>query len=287
MSDGIAEAVTTAPPAPPPVPLEQRPIGEMPFEGGDATRALLRLCNVVVAEDIEKLGCTGAKALGLSIEQIAELRIGVGGGGVGLPCFVGIDRFCLAHNTIGGLQVDQAQLHPEQVPFISRELTPVEKGKVELIEAARRKQGKSLNERLVDTGDILSGREMAKGFEAVDGSSTESTLRSKGVPLGDEFPAVPPGRLADLVVETPWTCPEHKKTNWACRYCVAQAIVEGPLVPMYRLDWQTPHDGLPHNAQMPGESVDAAVRGANDSGAEDAVLYVRCATYTRRLAREE
>lgn len=257
---------------PPEAVLGARTIGEMAFEGGDVTRALLQRCGVKLARDIEQLGCTGAAAAGLSIEEISELRIGLAGGGTGLPCFVDITQFCLAHNTIGGLQDGQEQHHRDHVEEVSRDLTPAERGRVELIEAARRKQGKSLDERLVATGDILSGRELPDGFE-----SAGST---------DPFAAAARARAAaPAPIEAPWVCPEHPKTNWACRYCAAQAIVEGPLVPVFHLDWQTAENT--HNAQGTGEGVAAAIEGADSSGAGSATLYIRAATFERRLARVE
>jgi hypothetical protein len=265
------------------IPIEfiQRSIDEMPFEDL-SVRTYLHEIGVSTAEDIEHLGCTGAAMMGLSIEQIASLRLRLAGGGVGLPCYVGIDRFCLAHNTIGGLQHEQMQRHPEYVAAVSRELTPEEAGKVELIEAARRKQGKSLNERLVDTTDILAGREMPKGFEAVDGSRTESTLRSRGVPFSDE-PAP--------AVEYLFICPEHKKTNWSCRYCAAQAVMEGALVPTYALEAMHPEtETILADDDMrvvAADQVEANLTEHDKAGAASAHLYVRVATFTRRLAREE
>ena len=273
--------------------LEDRPIEDMPFEGGEPVRDLLRSLDVKTARDIELLGCTGAKAKGLANEQITALRLSLAGGGVGLPCFVGIDRFCLGHNTIGGLQEQQEQRHRECVEAVSRPLTKEERGRIELIEAARRKQGKTLGERLVATGDILAGRELPDGFEAAAGASgTESTLRIHGVPAGLEegledsrqgrvFP-VPAGVLQD------WECPEHKKTNWSCRYCVAQAIVEGPLVPVFAvLEADSGGESGEDHTGLTPEEMDVALKGADAKKLEFAALYVKAATFERRLARVE
>jgi len=262
---------------PPEAVLGARTIGEMPFEGGDVTRALLQRCGVKLARDIELLGCTGAAAAGLSIEEISELRIGLAGGGTGLPCFVDINRFCLAHNTIGGLQDGQEQRHRDHVEAVSRALTREERGRVELIEAARRKQGKTLDERLVATGDILAGRELPDGFEA----------EGKRDPLAAAAQAARTMAPVPLA-EAAWVCPEHKKTDWACRYCVAQAVVQGPLVPTYAL--HADDDGAesaPDRVGLTPEEMRTAMKDADAKKLEYMGVYVLAATFERRLARVE
>ena len=261
--------------------LEDRTIEDMPFEGGEPVRDLLRSLDVKTARDIELLGCTGAKAKGLANEQITALRLSLAGGGVGLPCFVGIDRFCLGHNTIGGLQEQQEQRHRECVEAVSRPLTKEERGRIELIEAARRKQGKTLGERLVATGDILSGRELPDGFAADTPPIEQDRVLPASVREGieqarrGEVSPVPLHALQD------WECPEHKKTNWSCRYCVAQAIVEGPLVPEFAVKNDV------EKSAYPAADVMAEVETFDLGGALEITIYVRAARYTRRLAREE
>ena len=262
--------------------LEDRPIEDMPFEGGEPVRDLLRSLDVKTARDIELLGCTGAKAKGLANEQITALRLSLAGGGVGLPCFVGIDRFCLGHNTIGGLQEQQEQRHRECVEAVSRPLTKEERGRIELIEAARRKQGKTLGERLVATGDILSGRELPDGFEAGGPTAADDVRRGlEDSRQGRVFP-VPASVLQD------WECPEHKKTNWSCRYCVAQAIVEGPLVPVFAvLEADSGGESGEDNSALSPEEMHVVLEHANAKKLEYAGLYVLAATFERRLARVE
>ena len=268
--------------------LGERPIEDMLFEGGEPVRDLLRTLGVKTAHDIELLGCTGAKAQGLSIEQIAALRLSLAGGGTGLPCFVGIDRFCLGHNTIGGLQVEQEQRHPEFVEAVSRELTKEERGRIELIEAARRKRGKTLDDRIMSTTDILSGRELPDGFEAQDrvlpeaaGEKLPDAERDKRIEayLDRILPLRARGAVVPAVQS--WSCPEHKKTNWTCRYCVAQAIVEGPLVPEFVVK------NGPSGPAFPAADVMAEVDTFDMGGALEVTIYVRAARFTRRLAREE
>ena len=261
--------------------LGARPIEDMPFEGGEPVRELLRSLGVKTAHDIELLGCTGAKAKGLSIEQIAALRLSLAGGGTGLPCFVGIDRFCLAHNTIGGLQVEQEQRHPEFVEAVSRELTKEERGRIELIEAARRKRGKTLDDRIMSTTDILAGRELPDGFAADVPPVEQDRVLPASVREGIEQARRGEVSPVPLHVLQDWECPEHKKTNWACRYCVAQAIVEGPLEPEF-----TVKNG-PSGPAYPAADVMAEVDTFDMGGALEVTIYVRAARFTRRLAREE
>lgn len=254
--------------------LAARTIEEMPFEGGDRARELLHRCGVKVASDIEQLGCTGAAKAGLTVEEIGELRLGIAGGGFGLPCYVDINRFCLAHNTIGGLQEQQVQRYLDYVGMVSRDLTPEEKGRIELIEAARRKdQGKSMVERLGSTGDILRGRTMADGFE-----------KDEGDPLA-AAQAVPATRLVSA--DTVWVCPEHRKTNWACRYCAAQLIVEGDLVPSYAICGIPEHRPFtPLNdasTGITGVELPAEIEAHDKAGAETVLVYVLAKTLTRRL----
>ena len=262
--------------------LGARPIEDMLFEGGEPVRELLRTLGVKTAHDIELLGCTGAKAQGLSIEQIAALRLSLAGGGTGLPCFVGIDRFCLGHNTIGGLQVEQEQRHPEFVEAVSRELTKEERGRIELIEAARRKRGKTLDDRIMSTTDILAGRELPDGFEAQDRVLPEAVHEGIEQARRGEVSPVPLHVLQD------WECPEHKKTNWACRYCVAQAIVEGPLVPVYAvLEADSGGESGKDNSALSPEEMHTVLEKANAKGLDFAAVYVKAATFERRLARVE
>jgi hypothetical protein len=275
------------------VPLEERSIDDMQFEGGEPVRELLRSLGVKIAHDIELLGCTGAKAQGLTNDQITALRLSLAGGGVGLPCFVDINRFCLGHNTIGGLQEQQEQRHKEYVEAVSRELTKEERGRIELIEAARRKQGKTLNERLVSTTDILAGREMADGFEAEQDRVLPQAVRD-GIEQArrGEVSPIPTHVLQD------WECPEHKKTNWACRYCVAQAIVEGPLVPMTLIGvhGRTGPDGRTAVLPLPASTftrvedpnnVPAEIGKYDASGAHLVDVWVRVASFWRHLARTD
>lgn len=274
-----ADVTTMAPIVnPEPVPPDTRPIAEMPFEGGDATRALLTRCGVTEAREIDTLGCTGAAKHGLSIDEIMALRLGLAGGGVGLPCFVGQDRFCLAHNTIGGLQREQLQRYPEQIPAISRELTKKEKGRVAYTEAVRHSPGKgqSVADRIGGAAGALSGYgEMPPGTEIVEDEGDE---RIENAP----FPQA-------AIAPRPFTCPEHAKFVWTCRFCVAQAIAHGDeLEPVFAVC------GIPENRPFtPINDASTGITGAelaeeieahDKAGAETVHVYALVKTLKRKLA---
>ena len=244
--------------------LDKRALSEMPFGEGapdredlaDRVREMLDANGVRIADDINRLGCTGAVALH-SVEDAQMLRMGLAGGGVGLPCFVPSDRFCLVHNTIGGLETGQKQYHEENVDRISRELTAQEQGRVILVNAARKAGRKDANA----AADILMG---------LDGGAVveEETLRSGAVPAGGEA----------------WECSEHRKTVWSCRYCVAQALVEGQLTPPFLL-----HETYAAENKYifsSGDNVIDVLDDSDDSGAASGDLYVRVATFRRKLARD-
>ena len=86
-----------------------------------------------------------------------------------------------------------------------------------------------------------------------------------------------------LGVQT-WKCDEHTKTDWACRYCVAQAVVEGELTPVVGL--VEPIEGnscLPVGDLhlQPTVDVDADVaRSARDI----ILVWARVVTFSRKLS---
>lgn len=257
-----------------------RPFEEIPIEAlrfaDPATFGVLKSCNVKTVHDIEQLGCTGARAFGLLPADIKALRLGLGGSGVGLPCFVPITRYCLGHDTIGGLQDGQKQFYPEKVNDISRALTPAEKGRIELIEASRRMQEKNPGDRLTRVADALSGRELPPGF-----STEEETPELPPTTAPIKLPAA---AATPISYEKPWVCPEHTKTNWACRYCVAQAIVEGPLEPIFDIRF----DGDDHDyAGLTAAELHEKIVELDNDGLACVDVYAKVARFTRRLAREE
>lgn len=272
---------------PPPIPLDERPIAGMYFSGGDETRAILQQCHVSKAFEIELLGCTGAAGFGLSIGEITKLRLGLGGGGVGLPCFIPPDRFCLAHNTIGGLQRDQEQRNPENAAAISRELTPKEAGHVALTEAVRHTGKGGTGEQMAAAQGAFSGYgDMPRGVEMVeDPVEAAATMHREDAESAEDFRR----RLFSKIRTPVFTCPEHDKTNWSCRFCVAQAIVEGELDTTFAVC------GIPEarpftpindaSTGITGAELDAEIEAHDKAGAETVLVYALATTYKRKLSR--
>jgi hypothetical protein len=270
------------------IPPDTRPIDEMPFGSGasdpravaKAVRETLHRCGVNVAREIEELGCTGASAKGLTTTQIAELRVGLAGGGVGLTCFVPPTRYCLAHSTIGGLQLGQAARFSEEIAKISRDLSPRERGHVELIEASRRVRGGDLNERLLKTTDALSGRDLPPGVEHAEESDTGFEDDQPFRQVAEQAP-----RETVMQAGAGFVCPEHRVPVWSCRYCAAQMIVEGPLEPEYVVDSPHPTGDTEINTVTPVE-MDAHIASCEAADCETITVYVRAATFSRKLARD-
>lgn len=252
---------------------DKRPVADLTFgivfpeeqraAHADSVRALLAKFGAKIAEDIKAIGCTTLAAAGIDIEAARIFRLGLGGSGVGLTCFVPGDRYCLMHETVGGLQEGQVPKYPEQAAGISRALTAEERVKVGLIEHVRHLDGVSDRER----ADILSGRKLPSEFASEDGQD--------GSPPPPLLPPLP-------VMDSSFVCPDHDVTSWACRYCIAEAIVKGALVPTLLLTWE---EGTDMTNVTAGE-LEAKLKELDDQGASVAAVYVKAARWSRRLARE-
>lgn len=272
---------------------------------------LLAVCKINTDEDIEQLGCTGCAALGLSIDDIQFLRLGLAGGGVGLPCFVPPNRYCLAHGVSGGLQEGQKPLYIEGVEKVARPLTPDEIAHDKLVAAARK------SEREHGAHSMLHGHTLPAGWEEVAGGTMEGAEidPSSSGPMsampragaaeflenvdaireeGGIDDIVAAGRMGEHFDKTEvtesnsvaipaWKCDEHTKTNWLCRYCIAQAIVEGDLTPTLRFAGP-PGGGI---GIIKAEAIDAKLDELSQAGSVDhAEVYARVASFTRKLARD-
>jgi hypothetical protein len=215
--------------------IDERPLSELNFGYNEISpedrereaawvREELVAMGVQTAQGIVDLGCTGA-ANHLTSEEIPRLRLGLAGCGVGLPCYVPIGRFCLAHNTIGGLEPGQLPLHVENIARISRDLTPAEAAKVAVMEKSRRIEKDNLADTQKAVSRVLGGRDLDAVKEALT-NSPDQVLDL------DEDPQTDLHNMALTPPRSPWRCTEHRDLNWSCRHCVAQAIVEGPLIPV-------------------------------------------------------
>ncbi len=295
-----AAPVPSTPPSQP-IPLDQRLINEMQFgfnkcvpdsalpamtsktwepspaqiEEQAWVRNYLRGCNCVRAGDIEKLGCTGVvmhemnahtssdeAVIAGAVAHGTRLRLGLAGSGVGLPCFVPPSRFCLMHNTIGGLEDGQTQYNDDFVEDISRPLTPEEEAKTKVMQHARKL--KSVGE----VNDFIAGKSPLEDVVEEQDEEAELSITRLGAPL--------------------WKCTEHTSTVWTCRYCLAQAIVEGSLEPQVRVLARFP-DAAPvstFQSAAYGADVAAALAHAAEEDYSGFYVVVQAARFTRKLSRD-
>lgn len=255
----------------------ETPAGEARATVAERVRAILEDCGIKVADDVEKLGCTGLHIHGFGIDDSKFVRMGMAGSGVGLPCFVPPSRFCLVHETVGGLQDDQVQEHPDAVDDISRDLTAEERVKYEIVDRARRIKAAGDAARMDAASDMLSGRKLPP--DLVDEPAAVVPTTAMRAEAHEPLP-VPPRPVQDR--ERPWRCPEHDETEWACRYCVAAEVARGPFEPKILLVYDE-GEGLD---QIRPQEVEAAVGELDQRGVSPVALYVRAARFSRRLARE-
>lgn len=254
---------------------DERPLDQIQFAAdvGDPeirwrrcliVRSQFRGFGVKTAQDIVDLGCTG---LGLKIAeqrsndkvlQVARfIREHMAGSICGLPCYVPPDRFCLVHNTIGGLQLQgnvdgvQQNPHPEGVALCSRELTDEEKKHAAVVQKKIDEHAKRL------AGEVDAA-------VTADEHEQPEPLRDRGMPL-----------FAGL------RCPEHTEPIWRCRFCLAAAVIAGDFEPMTVI---RAIDEAGKGAFADGDKLDSMLADAAHASVE---LYVRTAIWQRKLVREE
>lgn len=259
---------------------DERPLAEIAFDCGEM-RELFAICSVVVAQDIIDLGCTGLvqhlhalpaypdhllSIVGrdrsaphwLSLAMLTQGRMS--GSICGLPCYVPKDRYCLVHNTIGGLQttgnVDgpQATHHPEALPIMSRELTPDEQQRVGGIKAKLNADVKAVALQEYGAEDVFE--------EEPDDADADD--RTPG-----PAPSCP-------IPQPPFKCPDHKELDWDCRKCIAQAIVEVEVVPHI----------LCINGSFCSSSLDEALKALDAIECDRVELWVRVASWSKKVTRD-
>lgn len=202
--------------------IDNRPIESIPFASHIASASarnnvrgviacILRDASVKTAQDLIELGCTGLTirlpVRAQAIQDATLVRENMAGAGFGLPCYVPPNRFCVVHNVIGGLQPNQVQRHAEGVEVCSRPLTPEEKAHASGMLAFVANEG---------------AKEAKEHFGAERVDSTEAPAE----------PAPTSGETGmTRVLKDGFRCPEHTITFWACRYCLAALILNGPLEP--------------------------------------------------------
>lgn len=293
---------------------DRRPIDQVQFgleapaaEREDVVRrvrGILAMCNVEIVDDINRLGCTGLaeKLSGTTynhsvVEVGAFLRLGLAGCGTGLPCFVPPTRFCLIHNTIGGLQDGQQPLHAECIESVSRDLTAAERVHAGLIDKARHMRGR---ERDLDAQELLGGRrpeDLADVIDGVQGGPDVVSAAEDEVERHVQPPIEVRPRAATPAAAEPWKCEEHTITVWSCRHCLAQAIVEGPLEPVFAVEenFSSPGTDVSEETSVVADShlqvctsheIDEKIKAAEQNMTTRLRLFACVATFTRKLARD-
>jgi len=249
-----------------------RPLSEIPFTDvvADTVRHVFELAGAQTDEDIVELGCTGLvsrlvnRDLGDSDTcwrracSNATFVIGrMAGSGCGLPCYVPPTRFCLIHNTIGGLQRGQAPRHEDFALKISRELNAEEKKHAAAVQAEVDRVA------LVEAENHF-GAEQTVEFTEPNAGSTDDPVS----PLTPTF-----------------RCPEHAldKPVWKCRYCLAAQIIHGPFEPSIVLRSYKTSDAFSEPKSEPVEILD---RIQSLEHASEVELLVRVARWNRRLVLE-
>jgi hypothetical protein len=231
-------------------------------------RKILQEAGVAIAQDIIDLGCTGLLLRigdtdgGLGVAQY--IRGQMSGSICGLPCYVPRDRYCLVHDTIGGLQLagnldgPQAMHHPEALPFMSRELTDEERMKVGGIKAKLDADAKQAAMELYGAQDVL------------EEESEEATSPAPSCPIP----------------QPPFKCPDHKEPDWECRKCLAQAIVDS------RIDMRKAVRVYVADVDMTGRrnsiqaSLDEALEELNSGDGMPVELWVRVASWSKKVTRD-
>lgn len=245
---------------------DERPLAEIRFAqdkdtpGTEETvRAVFALVGVKVAQDIIDLGCTGL-CCKTTLADAQLLRQSMAGSICGLPCYVPRDRFCLVHNTIGGLQAtgnkDGSQMnpHPEGLALCSRELTVVERATLSGVEAF------ISNEGLKEAAEHFGAEKLQEATPLLEGAPQ---FELRGTP---SLPA--------------FICREHTEFTFGCRYCLAQSIVEGPLEPkVWVRAWLRIGD---EPRVIDPKELTTLLSHSGDEGVE---LYVLAARWDRKLVK--
>lgn len=73
------------------------------------------------------------------------------------------------------------------------------------------------------------GLEGVEGLLPLKSSEDESEDESECEGFGSRVLGGKPSTLGEITA--PYTCAEHKEVDWACRFCLAAAILNGPVVP--------------------------------------------------------
>lgn len=276
---------------------DERPLSEIEFARHGANhdlelqtriREMFKLCGVISAQDIIKIGCTGL-VVGLEVAQnfsafsntLQSARLiceNMAGSICGLPCYVPNDRFCLVHNTIGGFQASgnldgpQVNEYPEGVAVCSRSLTEAERAHFGQIQSKIARDG-------LAEAQLFFGAELATepvsdplGAKIVNRKSVEAELE-EAWNSDLENPACP-------IPLPPFKCREHAIFNPGCRFCLAQSIAEGPYAP------PTFVNSVHINGNCEHVTLDLLPTLIVQESTKELELYVLAARWVRKLVKE-
>lgn len=249
-------------------PPDLRQLDEIPFrEEGDAVRSILRLARCAIGEEVIAAGCTGlvlklvggpAKSLADALEKARFVREHMGGAGFGLPCYITPMHFCLVHNTVGGLQRGQQQQFAEGIRLCSRELTAEEREHAAVVEAKIAQDG-------LREGEKHFGVEPYKEKVASECNMPPPSANAVPVQLLSGY----------------FRCPEHTEIEWKCRYCLAAAVLQGPLEPVTEVQIKS------RTATRSTVEIERLAVNLDSENSEVIEVYVRVRRWARKLVVEE
>src|SRR5262249_37308695 len=137
------------------------------------------------------------------------------------------------------------------------------------------------------------GRKMPEGWlkedrdggEAMSPVSPMTSAASDGMPDVAEAARVQlPVRKVEARSPRAFHCPEHDDGDplWRCRFCVAQMIVDGELEPVSAV---RPSTGGFTEVEVPAHTMLTELKYLDSANASKVDVYVRAATFTRKLSR--
>jgi hypothetical protein len=237
---------------------------------------ILKAAGAETGQDVIDLGCTGLGGVEAGINDAIFVRENMAGAGFGLTCYVGPDRYCLVHETIGGLQTDKRQ-EPRHVGYlaqVSRELTEAERQHVGIVESARRVKAREGINKRETAREILNEGPQGLPLEGADELAEE--MRRHGSTHGSFIP------------DEPFTCPEHDKLLWRCRFCVAAEIVKGELIPSFLFAPATEGNSVEADnfSTIEPNDIESRVAEMDGKGLDAAAVFVKVAVWRRKLARD-
>lgn len=257
---------------------DMRRLAEIPFHNdADWMREKLHQSGARTAQDVIDFGCTGMMfsllaaftkfaAIGIEdvqaresiLKDVVRIRSNMGGAGFGLPCYVPSTHFCLVHNTIGGLQQGQEQRYPNGLRYCTRPLTDAEELQVRGMQTFIAQEG-------------LKEAQEQFGIEP-----TEEEPQAEPVVQADTHASPQLHYLGAA-----FTCPEHKDIVFACRYCLASAVIHGPFQPVVEIAvQQAGENGI---SRVPLAKLDDALANGD---VEIVEAFVRVKRWSRKLIVE-